>query len=287
MILQSPRRIVVTGMGKSGHIARKVAATFSATGTPAIFLHPAEAAHGDLGMIQAGDVLLVMSNSGNTMELKPVLHYARQLGVPVIGIASRRSSLVMEQADIRLRLPATREACAVNIAPTTSTTLQLALGDALAMAVMDMRGISEEDLRSLHPGGAIGLRLTPVRELMHGVESLPIVTENASMPDAIVTMTSGGFGIAGVMNAAGSLVGVITDGDLRRHFDHLNTALAADIMTRDPKTIPASMLAQDALLLMNDSKITAAFVVEAVRGADQRIPIGVVHIHDFLRFGLN
>lgn len=287
VIVKAQRRVVVTGMGKSGHIARKVAATLAATGTPAMYVHPAEAAHGDLGMLTKGDVLLVMSNSGNTVELRAILHYARQLGVAIIGIASRRSSLVMEAADVRLSLPAMREACAVNVAPTTSTTLQLALGDALALAVMDIRGVSQDRLRSLHPGGAIGLRLTPVSEIMHGVDRLPLVQRDACTTNIISTMTSGGFGIAGVSDKLGNLLGVITDGDLRRHFTELASVSAAEIMTDHPKTIPADMIAEDALLFLNDAKITAAFVLDRLDAEHPGRPVGIVHIHDFLRFGLN
>lgn len=285
-ILNTRRRVVVTGMGKSGHIARKIAATFAATGTPAIFVHPAEAAHGDLGMLMRGDVLLVMSNSGNTTELRPVMAYARQLGIAIIGVASRRESFVMDGADIPLCIPRTREACAANVAPTTSTTLQLALGDALAMAVMDMRGVTPDILRALHPGGTIGLRLTPVAEVMNA-DHLPIVGVNEPMPEVIATMSSGNFGIAGVVDASGGLVGVITDGDLRRHFATLGGAMAAEIMTRDPRTIPADMMAEDALLFLNDSKITAAFIVDRLDTDRPSRPVGLVHIHDFLRFGLN
>lgn len=286
-ILHTSRRVVVTGMGKSGHIARKIAATLAATGTPATFVHPAEAAHGDLGMVVKGDTLIVISNSGNTSELRPILLYGRRLGVPVIGIASRPESLVMKHADIRLTLPAMREACAANIAPTTSTTLQLALGDALAMAVMDMRGITSESLRDLHPGGTISLRLTPVRDLMHGAERLPLVASGASMPDAIFLMSSGGFGMVGVTDEAGQLLGVITDGDLRRHFDELFTAQAAAIMTPSPKTIPVDMPAEEALLFLNENKITAAFVMERRATTSPDKPVGIVHIHDFVRFGLS
>lgn len=286
MILRTRHRVVVTGMGKSGHIARKIAATLSATGAPATYLHPAEASHGDLGMLMKGDTLLVMSNSGETAELRPVLIHSRDLGIPIIGIASRRASLVMEYADIGLTLPVTPEACAVNIAPTTSTTMQLALGDALAMAVMDLRGISSDSLRSLHPGGMIGLRLMPLRDIMHGPDRMPMVSANASMPEAILIMTSGSFGIAGVTDADGNLIGVITDGDLRRHFDELDSACAADIMTRNPKTLSADMLAQDALLYLNSAKIMAAFIFDQLEEDSPSRPIGIVHVHDFLRFGL-
>lgn len=282
-ILCCARQLVVTGMGKSGHIGRKVAATFAATGTPATFIHPAEAAHGDLGMMAAGDVLLVLSNSGNTAELRPLLCHARALDVPVIGVAAVAGSLVMDMADVRLLLPALREACVANVAPTTSTALQLALGDALALAVMDLRGVRAERLRALHPAGSIGLRLTPIYELMHGEQRLPLVAADARMADVISRMTSGRFGLAGVTDARGALIGVITDGDLRRHFDGLTHATAHDVMTSVPRTIPADMLAADVLRFLNDNQITAAFVVER---RDAGRPVGIVHIHDLVRFGM-
>ncbi|MCE7798390.1 KpsF/GutQ family sugar-phosphate isomerase [Sphingobium sufflavum] len=285
MILHTKNRVVVTGMGKSGHIARKISATLAATGTPSLYLHPAEASHGDLGMMIQGDTLIVISNSGNTAELRPVLHYARALSIPIIGIASQASSIVMDYSDIGLILPSTPEACAANIAPTTSTTMQLAVGDALALAVMDMRGVTSDSLRSLHPGGTIGLRLTSLRDVMHGRDRMPMVGANASMTDAILVITSGSFGIAGVTDDEGRLIGVITDGDLRRHFSHLNSARAADIMTSNPKTLGADLLAQDALLYLNANKISAAFVLD-IEGGNFEKPIGIVHLHDFLRFGL-
>ena len=287
LIASATHRLVITGIGKSGHVARKLAATFAATGTPAIYLHPAEAAHGDLGMLVRGDVLLVMSNSGNTTELRAVIDYARRLQIEVIGVASRRRSFVIERATVGICLPSVREACPSNIAPTTSTTMQLALGDALAMAVMDVRGISEGRLHSLHPAGAIGLRLTPVRDVMHGHDELPLVREFAGMPEVISIMTSGRFGLAGVLDNAGGLIGIITDGDLRRHFCEISVASAADVMTRQPKSLPAGMHAGDALLFLNDAKITAAFVFDNQAGANVAKPIGIVHIHDLLRFGLN
>ena len=280
------RQLVVTGMGKSGHIARKVAATFAATGTPAIYVHPSEAGHGDLGMLGTGDVMLVFSNSGNTAELRAVLTYARKKHIPIIGVAARQNSLLMELADIPLLLPRVPEACAVNIAPTTSTTMQLALGDALAMAVMDMRGVSKNHLRALHPAGSIGLALAPVSEIMHGAERLPLVSQDAGMPEAISVMTSGCFGLAGVTDAAGALVGIITDGDLRRRFGVLTTAFASEVMTPAPKVIPADMPAGEALVFLNDNKITAAFVVEDPAAGPQ-VPLGIIHIHDLLRHGLN
>ena len=286
-IFREKRQLVVTGLGKSGHIARKIAATFAATGTPAIFVHPSEAGHGDMGMIAKGDVLLVLSNSGNTPELQPIMKYARKLGVPIIGMASRPTSKVIQFADIALLLPNVREACPENLAPTTSTTMQLALGDALAMAVMEMRGVTRKDLRKLHPAGAIGLALTPVQEIMvTDPDRLPLVSHQAGMPETISVMTSGCFGMAGVLDASGALVGVITDGDLRRRFGLLETAFAHEVMTRTPKVISPDMLADEALAFLNDNKISAAFVVEDP-SAGHQAPLGILHIHDLLRLGLN
>ena len=287
LVCNLSRQLVVTGLGKSGHIARKIAATFSATGTPAIFVHPSEAAHGDMGMIAKGDVLLVLSNSGNTPELQPVMTYAQKLGVPIIGIASGQTSKVVQSADIALILPDVKEACPWNIAPTTSTTMQLALGDALAITVMEMRGVTRKDLHNLHPAGMIGLAMTQVQEVMAtDPDRLPLVSDQAAMPETLSVMTSGCFGMAGVLDASGALIGVITDGDLRRHFSVLETALAHEVMTSAPKVISASMLAEEALILLNDNKISAAFVVEDPLAGPQK-PLGVIHIHDLLRLGLN
>jgi arabinose-5-phosphate isomerase len=286
-IINAPGRVVITGMGKSGHIARKWAATMAATGTPAIYVHPAEAAHGDLGMLVRGDVLIVISNSGNTSELRAFLRYAESIGVAIIGVASKLDSVVMQSAGVKLCLPAVREACPANIAPTTSTTLQLALGDALAMTLMDMRGFSREHMKALHPGGSLGLRLTPVSEIMHGAIRLPLVEGTAPMCDVIVTMTSTGFGIAGVVDKAGRLIGVITDGDLRRHFEDLAAATAEEVMTRDPKTIPSDCLAEEALHFLNENQITCAFVMKRDAPVNTDVPIGIVHIHDFVRLGLS
>jgi arabinose-5-phosphate isomerase len=285
-IIATSGRVVITGMGKSGHIGRKWAATMAATGTPAVYVHPAEAAHGDLGMLVPGDILVVLSNSGNTNELRPFLDYARKIQVKVIGIASRAESLVMDNADIKLCFPELREACPANHAPTTSTTCQLALGDAIAMAVMDMRGISEERLKTLHPGGSLGLRLMPVVELMHRGARMPLVEEMTPMREVISTMTSKSFGIAGVTDRAGRLLGVITDGDLRRHFHELGAATAQIVMTRDPKTIPSKALAQEALLFLNENQITCAFVMHGDAPVNRGVPVGIVHVHDFLRIGL-
>ena len=284
-MLGTKGRVVITGMGKSGHIGRKWAATMAATGTPAIYVHPAEAAHGDLGMLVPGDILIVISNSGNTGELRAFLRYAVAIGVKIIGVAARRDSLVMENADFQLCLPSTREACPANIAPTTSTTVQLALGDALAMTLMDMRGFSRDGMKVLHPGGSLGLRMTPVTEIMHR-SRMPLVVETAAMRDVIVTMTSMGFGAAGVVDKAGRLAGVITDGDIRRHFDELSFATAEQVMTRDPKSIASDALAEEALHFLNENEITSAFVLERNAPVNTGVPIGIVHVHDFLRIGL-
>jgi arabinose-5-phosphate isomerase len=285
-ILSVSGRVVVTGMGKSGLIARKWAATLAATGTPSIFVHPAEAAHGDLGMMVPGDVLIVISNSGNTSELRAFLRYAKSIRVRVIGIASKRDSLVMESADIKLCLPAAREACHANIAPTTSTTMQLALGDALAMTVMDMRGFSGDRMKVLHPGGSLGLRLTPISEMMHNSNGMPLVDQATSMREVVVTMTSMGFGVAGVVDRAGRLIGVITDGDIRRHFDELATATAEAVMTSNPKTVWSNALAEEVLVFLNDNEITSAFVLDHQAPVNTGVPVGIVHVHDFLRIGL-
>jgi arabinose-5-phosphate isomerase len=279
-------RVVVTGMGKSGHIGRKLAATLAATGTPSNFVHPAEAAHGDLGMLVSGDVLVVISNSGNTAELRAFLNYAEALGVIVIGIASRSDSLVLTRATIGICLPNVREACHANIAPTTSTTLQLALCDALAMAVMDLRGFDRDGMRVLHPGGAIGLRLAPVSQIMHGRARLPLVQADTAMREVVTVMTSKGFGIAGVIDEAGRLVGVITDGDLRRHFEILQSSSAHEVMSPSPRTIAEDVLAEEALHFLNEQKITCAFVVPTDGQDGLHQPTGIIHLHDFLRLGL-
>lgn len=284
LILNIGQRLVVTGMGKSGHVGRKIAATFAATGTPSIYIHPGEAAHGDMGMLVPGDALLVLSNSGNTPELRAILAYGRNAGIPIVGVASHLNSLVMEHSDIQLLLPQVQEACSVSLAPTTSTTMQLALGDALAMAVMTMRGVGSRQIHAFHPAGTIGLTLCPVMELAHRGEAMPLVAIDARMQDVISIMTMGRFGLTGVMNGE-RLAGVITDGDLRRHFAELGTARAAEVMTANPKVLPGEMPAGEALAFLNEHKITAAFVV-ADPAAGPQVPLGIIHIHDLLRHGL-
>ncbi len=284
LLYETKGRIVVTGMGKSGHIARKITATLSATGSPALFIHPAEAAHGDLGMVQSGDTMLVLSNSGATAELSPIMQHCRALRVRIIGMASRAESPVMQHADVQLLLPQVREACPANIAPTTSTIMMLALGDALAMALMDLRGVKRDSLKQLHPGGAIGLRLMSVDKMMHAGTRMPLVRFDTPMSEVIMTMSSSGFGVSGVVDANGVLVGVITDGDLRRNITGLLEKAAADVMTANPKAVPGDTPAEDALMIMNDAKITVVFVMG---DNDSGVPIGLVHIHDFLRQGLS
>lgn len=282
LLLKTEKRIIVTGIGKSGHVARKVAATLAATGSPAFFIHPAEAAHGDLGMLMAGDCLLAFSNSGTTPELAAILAHANRLLIPIISVASRTDSPLARQADVHLSLPRVEEACPVRIAPTTSTTMMLALGDALAIAVMRLRGITRHDLALLHPGGNIGRRLMPVEQLIAQDTLLPLVQPQTRMRDVILEITSIGKGVAGVVDEQGDLVGIITDGDLRRGFDRIAFATARDIMTREPITIPSGTTLEDAYYLLNEAKITVAFMV----AADQpKKPLGLVHIHD-LALGL-
>lgn len=284
LILDTRGRVVVSGMGKSGHIARKMAATFASTGTPAIFVHPGEAAHGDLGMLLAGDLLVVLSNSGATPELRPIMDYARSLGCPIVAISAQRHSPMAQAARAAIILPRVRETCPVNISPTTSTTLMLALGDALAVATMGVRGITREQLERLHPGGAIGLRLLPINDIMHSGDRLPLVGIEAPMRDVLVTMTEKSLGIAGVLDGEGRLVGTITDGDLRRNIDRLLVSSAAEVMTRNPKTVPDGTYAEDALAILSANKITALFVMD--HDLPDR-PVGLVHIHDFNRLGFS
>jgi arabinose-5-phosphate isomerase len=272
-------RVIVSGLGKSGHIARKVAATLASTGTPALFVHSAEACHGDLGMITAGDLLILMSNSGATPELRAIIDHGRRHDCTIIAIASRTTSPLMRAADVALTLPQAREACPVNIAPTTSTTMMLALGDALAIAAMRVRGLSRDTLRALHPGGAIGSRLMPVDNVMHAAAKLPLVGPNDPMNEVVIEMSRKGFGIAGVADG-GTLIGVITDGDLRRHSADLFQHHAGEVMTTEPKTVAEGTSCEEALAVMEQHGITALFVTAC--DAPRR-PIGLVHIHDLAR----
>nr|WP_245216936.1 KpsF/GutQ family sugar-phosphate isomerase [Neoroseomonas nitratireducens] len=279
-------RVVVTGMGKSGHVARKIAATLASTGTPALFVHPAEASHGDLGMIVAGDAVLALSNSGETPELADLVGHAKRFGLPLVGITGRADSTLARAADVALVLPEAPEACPMGLAPTTSTTMQLALGDAIAVALLTRRGFTAADFRVFHPGGKLGARLSRVRDLMHGPAELPLAPPGTAMDAAIVAMTAKRFGCLGVLGADGRLLGIITDGDLRRALEAGGGAAllgrtAEQVMTRAPRTVQPETLAAEALHLMNARSITAVFVVDA----DGR-PVGILHIHDLLRAGV-
>ncbi len=273
-------RIVCVGVGKSGHVARKVAATFASTGQPAMFIHPTEASHGDLGMLSPQDAVLALSKSGETRELADVVAFSRRFGAPLVAMTCRPDSALGRAADVRLLIPDVEEAPVAVDAPTTSTTLQMALGDALAVALMERRGFGPHDFRLFHPGGKLGAALRNVADLMHGGAELPLVGEDAPMQRALLTMTEKRFGCAGVTDGAGRLVGLITDGDLRRHMDGLMGHTAGEVMTRAPKTTHPDALAVEALRVMNDSRITVLFVVDDGR------PVGVLHVHDLLRSGV-
>ncbi len=276
-------RIVVTGMGKAGHVARKFAATLASTGSPAQFVHPGEASHGDLGMITSEDAVIALSNSGQTAELHDLVAYTRRFNIALIAISSRRGSALCEAADLSLILPRIPEACPMGLAPTTSTTMAMALGDAIAIALLERRGFSAEDFQVFHPGGALGKSLLKVRDIMHGPEELPVCAGDCAMADAILVMTAKRFGCVGVVDESGVLAGIITDGDLRRHMgDDLLDRKAGEVMTGSPRTIRPQALAAEALRIMNmpDRPITSLFVVEADR------PLGIVHIHDCLRAGV-
>jgi arabinose-5-phosphate isomerase len=285
ILLATKGRVIVSGIGKSGHIARKIAATLASTGTPAHFVHPSEASHGDLGEITRQDVLIVLSWRGETTELSDLIIYAKRFGIPLIGMAWNPDSTLLKAADVALTLPHVREACPHGLAPTTSTTLMLVLGDALAMALMARRDFSADEYRGLHPGGSLGRALIRVRDLMHGVDELPLVGEDDSLRSAIAAMEKHNFGCVGVTGKSGALAGIITDGDLRRRFDeNLTDAKAGDVMTRSPKTVRSDQLAAEALALMNEKKITQLFVLDPK--ADAAKPVGILHIHDLLKAGL-
>ena len=275
-------RVIVTGMGKSGLVGRKIAATFASTGTPAHFVHPGEASHGDLGMIRDEDVILALSWSGETAELSDIIAYSRRYGVGLVGITSNPDSTLATEADVALVLPKAEEACPNGLAPTTSTTMQITLGDALAVALLEARGFTPEDFRTFHPGGKLGAKLTFVRDMMHRDDEVPTVAAGVSTGEAIVEMTSRGFGCVAVIDGAGTLNGIISDGDLRRHMGpNLTTTPVEAVMTRNPKTISLNTLAVEALDVINRNKITALFVLD---GAGK--PVGIVHVHDLLRIGV-
>lgn len=282
-ILSIKGRVIVSGMGKSGHIARKIAATLASTGTPAYFVHPGEASHGDLGMVTREDAVLMLSYRGETAELGDLMTHAKRLRIPLIGIAGNPNSTLLQTADIALVLPGAREACPMGLAPTTSTTLMLVLGDALAVALMERRGFTADQYRDFHPGGSLGKALIRVKDLMHSGEEMPLVSEDASMQQVVLTMAARRFGCVGLTDKEGRLAGIITDGDLARHMDRdLLDRRPVDLMTHNPKVIGPDRLAAEALALMNEKKITQLFVLDA-----EMHPQGILHMHDCLRAGVS
>jgi arabinose-5-phosphate isomerase len=282
LIVAARGRVILSGMGKSGHVGRKIAATLASTGTPAMFVHPAEASHGDLGMITAHDVVIMLSNSGESAELRDMLNYTRRFAVALIAMTTRADSTLAREADVVLLIPGAREACPIGLAPTTSTLLQLALGDALAIALLEDHGFTAKDFRDFHPGGKLGAQLKHVSDVMHGSGELPLVAPDTRMADALLVMTARSFGCVGVVEEGEKLVGVVTDGDLRRHMskDLIDLPVSA-VMTPSPKTIEPDALTGEALEMLNSAKITSIFVVD-----NEHRVLGLVHIHDLLRVGV-
>ena len=275
-------RVIVTGMGKSGHVARKIASTLASTGTPSFFVHPGEASHGDLGMVASGDAVLALSNSGDTAELADILAYTKRFRIPLIAMTRRSESALCEAADVALVLPQSAEACPMGLAPTTSTTMMLALGDAIAVALLDRKGFSADDFQVLHPGGQLGRQLLRVADIMHRDAAMPLVPAGSTMAEAILVITEKSFGCAGVVDPAGRLIGIVTDGDLRRHMgEALLSARVEAVMTPTPKTIRPQALAAEALGQMNSQAITSLFAVD-----EGSRPLGILHIHDCLRAGV-
>ena len=271
-------RVIITGMGKSGHIGRKIAATLSSTGTPALFVHPAEASHGDLGMIARQDVVVALSNSGETAELNDIVRYTRRFSIPLITVVGRDGSSLATNSDISIVLPNSPEACPLGLAPTTSTTMTLALGDALAVALLERSSFSSSKFQELHPGGSLGHRLITVNDIMHVDDHMPLIALTAAVSEAILVMTAKAFGCVGVIDKNDSLVGIVTDGDLRRHMaDNLLELRVEDVMTKAPKSIRPNALAAEAVWIMNQNSITSLFI------AQNRKPLGIVHMHDCLR----
>lgn len=282
LLIAAKGRVIVSGMGKSGHVGAKIASTLASTGTPAQFVHPAEASHGDLGMIGVADAVLMLSNSGETRELADMILHTRRRGIPLIGIASRPGSTLLRAADVALVLPPAEEACPMGLAPTTSTTMMLALGDALAVALMERRGFDRAQYKDFHPGGSLGAALTTVADLMHTGAAVPLVPETATVDEAVRVMSEKRFGCAGIVDAGGVLTGILTDGDMRRRFgENLAGAPVAAAMTRNPRTVAAGALAAEALAALNRHAITALFVVDP-----EGRPAGLLHIHDCLKAGL-
>ncbi len=284
LILNCQGKVITTGVGKSGHIARKVASTLSSTGTPAHFLHPAEALHGDLGVIDSGDVVLAFSNRGESPEVNSLIPYIKLLGVPLISITNNPNSTLAKHSDVHIFLSVEKEACPLQLAPTSSSTASLVLGDALAMVLLELKGFTHKDFALRHPAGSLGRRLRQVADLCHTGEEVPIVKEDTPMKEAIIEMTSKGFGATAVVDQEGKLTGIITDGDLRRFVNrggNFDTSIARDVMTRNPKTARMEELAVEALKRMEDYKITVLIVVDK-----ENKPVGIIHMHDILRAGI-
>ena len=280
LILSLNGRVIVSGVGKSGHIGNKIAATLASTGTPAFFIHATEASHGDLGMITENDLCLLISNSGETSEIFDILRHARRFNIPVATISSNSESTLVKAADFKLCLPVVDEACPIGMAPTTSTTMMLALGDALAVALMEAKKFNTENFKVFHPGGKLGAKMMTVSQVMHKSDTLPLVKTETSMKETLLTMSSKGFGIAAVVNEVGFLVGVITDGDLRRNINDLMSKNAGNIASLSPITLLGETFVVDALNLMQDRKITAVIITSA-----ENKPIGILHIQDLLKVG--
>jgi arabinose-5-phosphate isomerase len=284
LITRATGRVIVTGMGKSGHVGRKIAATLASTGTPAYFVHPGEASHGDLGMIQSGDAILALSWSGETAELADIITYSRRYGIALVALTSNAESALGREADVCLDLPKSEEACPNGLAPTTSTTMPLVMGDALAVALLEARGFTAQDFRQFHPGGKLGANLSFVRDIMHKDEAVPLVPVGALMEQALIEMTGKRFGCVGVIDEAGLLVGIITDGDLRRRMKVSHDLLAEPVekvMTPRPMTITPDTMAAEALALLNETKRSVVLVVDG-----HLKPVGIVHLHDLYRVGV-
>ena len=280
LILNLNGRVIVSGVGKSGHIGNKIAATLASTGTPAYFVHATEASHGDLGMITEKDLCLLISNSGETSEIFDIVAHARRFSIPVATISSNTESTLVKAADFKLCLPVVEEACPIGMAPTTSTTMMLALGDALAVALMEAKNFNTENFKVLHPGGKLGAKMMMVSQVMHKCDALPLVETQTSMKETLLTMSSRGFGIAAVVNEKDFLVGVITDGDLRRHINDLMSKTAGEIASLSPITVVRETFVVDALKLMQENKITVLIVTSA-----ENKPVGILHIQDLLKVG--
>lgn len=289
LIENAAGRVIITGMGKSGHVGNKIAATMASTGQPAFCVHPGEASHGDLGMVQQDDVVIALSNSGETSELSDIIAYTRRYRIGLIAMTGRAGSTLAEAADVALVIPESPEACPMGMAPTTSTTVMLALGDALAVCLLERKGFTAQDFRNFHPGGKLGQRLLKIADLMHTGAQMPLINEDAPMSEALLEMTAKSFGVVGVTDKAGALLGIITDGDLRRHMGaDLIHQRAGDVMTTGGVTVTPSQIASEAVAIMNERKITVLFCADTdePQGKHQGKPVGILHIHDCLRAGV-